>query len=98
MNDGRRIPERRIEHLALTFPCLRGKAGIAPWDANCLDSWAASGHPSHGEKCTAKFILAVWNPDHDWCSGRFDLMESVRVWDEPSRKAFLAWANEPWWC
>lgn len=73
--------ETEIARLARTFPCLRHAPGIDPWNADRLDTWAASGGPSHGEKCSAQFMLAVWNPDHAWRSGKFDLMEAMRIWD-----------------
>jgi len=63
-------PEARMGHLAVTFPSMRGRAGvmgsIPPWDAEFIDSWAFSGGPSHGERVTAQFLLMVWNPDHPW--------------------------------
>jgi hypothetical protein len=89
--------ETRIAQLARAFPCLRNAPGIEPWDANRLDDWAGSGGSSHGEKCSARFVLAVWNPDHDWQSGKFDLMEALRVWDIHSHTSFLVWAADPWW-
>jgi hypothetical protein len=46
---------------------------------------------------TAQFLLAVWSPDDAWESGRFDLMEALREWDEQHRQAFLKWAAHPWW-
>jgi hypothetical protein len=89
--------EVKIAQLARTFPCLRNAPGIEPWNANWLDDWAASGGPSHGEKCSARFILAVWNPDRGRHSSKFDLMEALRIWDIQSHNAFLAWASDPWW-
>jgi len=62
-----------------------------------LDVWAASGVPSHGELCTARFVLAVWDPSGDWRSGRFDVMEALGVWDLAHRQVFLKWAADPWW-
>jgi hypothetical protein len=87
----------RIESLALNFPCLRDAPGAAPWDADKLDEWVASGVPSHGEKCTARFLLAIWNPDYEWKSPKFDLMDALSVWDSAHHAAFLEWARKPWW-
>jgi hypothetical protein len=50
-----------------------------------LDDWAASGVPSHGEVCTARFVLAVWDPSGEWHSGHFDVMEALGVWDTAHR-------------
>ena len=46
--------------LAQCFPCVRGVLGVSPWDAEEFDRWAA-GPTSHGEKVTARFLLAVWD-------------------------------------
>lgn len=97
MDNDSNEPENRIHLLAWKFPCLRHAPGVEPWNADRLDDWAASGGPSHGEKCSARFVLAVWNPNHEWQVGRFDLMEALRIWDEDSHKAFIAWARDPWW-
>jgi hypothetical protein len=78
------------------FPCLRNAVGVNPWDAEDLDRWAA-GPVSHGERVTAQFLLAVWSPEDEWRSGRFDLMEALRLWDPLHHRAFLKWAAEPWW-
>lgn len=87
----------KIALLAAQFPALRKAPGTHPWNAVRLDAWAASGGPSHGERCSAQFILSVWNPDEDWQAGKFDLMEALRVWDDASHRAFLVWATNPWW-
>ena len=94
-------PENQLAELARTFPsmdrCPAIMQRLPPFDANMLDGWAASGGPSHGERVTAQFLLAVWDPDQEWKSGRFNLMEALRVWDERHREAFLKWASSPWW-
>jgi hypothetical protein len=90
-------PETKIRLLAQTFPSLWKAPGISPWKACAVEDWAASGRPSHGELCTARFILAVWDPNYEWQCGRFDLMDALRVWDLHHRDAFFAWARDPWW-
>lgn len=91
----------RMTRLARTFPCMRRKSGVMEdltwWNAETVDAWAASGGASHGERITAQFLLAVWNPDGDWESGKFDLMEALPLWDDGHREAFLTWAKAPWW-
>lgn len=93
--------ETRMATFALTFPCMKGKPGVKDalpaWDAEAVDQWAAGGVASHGERVTAQFLLAVWNPDHPWKAEKFDLMEALRVWDERHHAAFLRWAERPWW-
>jgi hypothetical protein len=97
MDDDLYPMERRIKRLAESFPCLRNAPGISSWHAERLDKWAASGKASHGEACTAKFILAVWDSDFDWQCGKFDLIDAFRVWDEYHRDAFREWVRDPWW-
>ncbi len=86
----------RMTAFALTFPSMRYALGVKPWDAVELDAWA-SGPRSHGERATAQFLLAVWDPSTDWKCGRFDLMEALRIWDSGHHQAFLQWAAKPWW-
>lgn len=90
-------PATAIRLLAQSFPCLWNAPGIRPWVPLEFDEWASSGSPSHGEVCTARFLLAVWDPNNNWKSGRFDLMDSLRNWDPLHRQAFLEWASNPWW-
>ena len=40
------------------------KPGASPWDAALLDDNFSGA--SHGEKCTIKFLLNLWNADYDW--------------------------------
>lgn len=90
-------PEHRIRRLAYSFPSLRKfYGGVQPWNANTLNDWA-SGAVSHGEAVSARFLLAVWDPNHPWTAGHFDVMEALRVWDFEHHKAFLDWASDPWW-
>jgi hypothetical protein len=88
--------ETKMSNFAMSFPSLRGAPGVKLWDAKTLDRWAKAG-PSHGERVTARFVLAVWNSDTDWECGKFDLMEALSVWDAKHHTAFLAWVREPWW-
>ena len=81
----------KMTNLAWRFP-----SGIDPWGPAELNYWAA-GSASHGERHTAWFLLAVWDPATEWEAGRFDVLEALRVWDLPHRAAFLDWAADPWW-
>jgi hypothetical protein len=89
--------EAKMTALARTFPSMSSSPHVRLWDANSFDRWAGETPLSHGELMTARFLLAVWDPDHAWLCGRFDLMKALRVWDEKHREAFLAWASDPWW-
>lgn len=91
--------KQKMSNLALTFPSLVRGDGVTPWDAHRLDEWAAP--VSHGERCAAQFVLAVWGgiPASEcyWKSGPFDLIEALHVWDERHHHAFLTWVRAPWW-
>ncbi len=90
--------ERRetMTELAETFPCLRGAPGIAPFVPEELDRWAV-GPASHGERVTARFVLAIWDDATAWEAGPFDVMEALRTWPPSHREPFLKWALDPWW-
>jgi hypothetical protein len=89
--------EERMAAFARTFPSMTKASGVKLWEANTLDRWAAATPISPGELVTARFLLAVWDPEQPWQCGRFDLMEALQVWDEKHRAAFVAWAEDPWW-
>lgn len=89
-------PER-MTALAETFPALRGKPGVRPWDPVALDRAAAKGTWSEAVTDCARFVLAVWNDDAPWKVGRFDLMRAVARWDRDNRAAAVAWLSAPWW-
>jgi len=89
--------EAKMSNFACSFHLLQSAVEGKPWDADALDCWAAETPLSHGEQVTARFVLAVWNPNHSWKCGKFDLMEALRIWDAEHHAAFLAWAREPWW-
>jgi hypothetical protein len=88
--------DRRMTALARSFPSMHNAPGIEPWRPPDLDRWAA-GPASSGERVTARFLLAVWDPSAPWDCGPFDAMEALAVWDLKHRDAFLEWASDPWW-
>jgi hypothetical protein len=69
--------------------------GMNPWDADQLDETFAG--RSHGEKCVIQFLLNLWDGGVEWKCGRFDLFDAFGIWDDVRRRAFLAWANDPYW-
>jgi len=101
-------PRERVQTMALrmtalveSFPTLVGLAGVRPWDAVQFD---LNRGLSHGGRCAQQFVLSVWNPSTStmprgkgWRCGRFDLQDALCVWDDRHRRAFLAWASQPWW-
>lgn len=98
--DPETLQARKMATFASNFPCLQGAPGVEPWDSLQLDEWAMKG-VSHGERCTAQFVLAVWGHTTikgcSWKCGPFDFIEAISVWDEANRNAFLEWAKDPWW-
>ncbi len=94
------ISKEKLRRFLRSFPALEHAPGIEPFDAEKLDAWAA-GPCSHGERCTAQFVLSVWGhttaKNCPWACGPFDVMDALGVWDETHRAAFLAWARDPWW-
>jgi len=88
---------QKMEALALSFPSLGRAWGVSPWNVDEFAEWAAGPAPSSGMRCTARFVLSVWNPYHEWACGPFDLTEALRCWDDDHRAAFIAWARAPWW-
>ncbi len=55
--------EARMAAFALTFPSVANAPGVSLWDAHTLDRWAAELPVSSGELATARFLLAVWEPN-----------------------------------
>jgi len=87
----------RMALLTWTFPSLREADGVHAWEPERFDDWLMSGAPGHGARCAGRFLLSVWDPDHPWRSGRFELHEALGCWDQEHRAAFGAWVAAPWW-
>ena len=85
--------EDRFQNLVDRFGLK--KSGAKPFDAELLDANYAGA--SHGEKVSIAFLLNVWNPGHEWKSGKFDVMDALSVWESSQRNAFCDWAMNPWW-
>jgi hypothetical protein len=90
----------KMSKLALSFPSLQKAQGVSPWEQNKRDAWAST-PVSHGERCTAQFVLSIWGnttmKNCLWKCGPFDFMDAFTVWDDDHRKAFQAWIRDPWW-
>jgi hypothetical protein len=79
-------------------------------DLHLIDGWAAhdpadlkrviaagrSPFPGDGAKDAARFVLHVWDSRRAWRCGRFDLFAALCTWDDEQRRAFQAWAANPW--
>lgn len=87
----------RMAELARTFPTLASVPGAAPFVPEVLDRWAAEGQAGRGALWAARFLLQLWNQDHEWAAGPFDIVRALAAWDASHRAAFLAWAAAPWW-
>jgi hypothetical protein len=85
-----------IVELANSFPALRF-LGLTQetWDAELVDARSAA--VSSTERAAAQFVLAVWNPRARWNCGVFNALDALNLWDKEHRKAFFAWAENPWW-
>ena len=69
--------------------------GFKPWDAVAVDALKGL---SSGEHHVAYFLLGVWDPgNRDWQHPRFDVIEAMAAWDPNCRRAFLLWAEDPFW-
>lgn len=85
----------RLRDLMLTFPVLTGAPmgnlrDLVMWGHRC----------GSGGRHAVIFILSVWNEETPEAAGfeRFDVHGALAAWDRGQRVAFIAWAQEPWWC
>lgn len=82
--------------LAESFPSLRGKPGVRPWDPIALDNYMKkSGAGTSGSLAAARFILSVWNTTEKWKIGKFTLGD-VAKFDDAHARAFALWAANPY--
>lgn len=95
----------RMSRLAESFPTLRGRPGIRPWDVDVVLEQLDAGWPGGGATHALRFVLAVWNPSMlldnlaRWLDAgeAFDVHRALGAWDDAHRAAFAAWATRPWW-
>ena len=78
--------------LGVKFPALNNAPGVAPWNPNQLDIWAAESAADANAVHSARFLLNLWMPTREWQCGRFDVSEAIQSWDRTHRRAFLDWA------
>lgn len=78
--------------LGVKFPALIDAPGVAPWNPNQLDIWAAESADDANAVHSARFLLNLWMPAREWQCGRFDMNEAIQSWDRIHRRAFLDWA------
>ena len=87
------VRDTQFRDLVLSFPCLQIHANSSLVQ---LDAWAAQSFTSSAEKASARFVLNLWNNRHPWKVGEFDLFDALACWDAAHRRAFQAWAANPW--
>ena len=88
------VPRGDISALAESFPSLRGRPGVSPFNFDLLHDQLSQGWITGGSRFAIQFILSVWNSDEN----PFNVVQALNVWDEAHTHAFLAWAMEPWTC
>jgi hypothetical protein len=79
--------------LGVKFPALVDAPGVAPWNPNQLDIWAAESAVDANAVHSARFLLNLWMPTREWQCGRFDMNEAIQNWDRVHRRVFLDWAS-----
>lgn len=85
--------EKKFVMMAMAFPALRDAEGVAPWNPNRLDIWAAEEAGTPEAIAAAQFLLSRWNPSFQWECGSFDPLRAFKNWDSPHRLAYLDWAS-----
>ena len=78
--------------LGVKFPTLIDAPGVAPWNPNQLDIWAAEANADVNAVHSARFLLILWMPTQEWQCGRFDVNDALHSWDRAHRRVFLEWA------
>ena len=91
----------RVAALARTFPSLARVehprlAGRDPFDPDQLDNWTGGNDCTGQAYFAALFILQVTSAGDHWESETFNAVVAMLAWDEAHRRAFMAWAAEPW--
>jgi hypothetical protein len=87
---------RKLQHLAQAFPTLRNAPGVLPWEPERLDAWASSASTTETARHAARFVLTVCDEDGSWLAGSFNVVSALAAWDAEHRRAFFAWATDPW--
>lgn len=86
--------DQAFDGLGLKFPTLVNAPGVAPWNPNQLDIWAAESTDDINALHSARFLLNLWMPAREWQCGRFDMNEAIQSWDRTHRRVFLDWASK----
>ncbi len=89
----------RLTALAATFPTLRNPdlRGVAPFDAETVVRDLRSPAHTNASRHAARFVLAVFNCGIATGGKHFEVVAAMASWDSSHQRAFLAWAEAPWW-
>lgn len=96
---------KQMVDLINSFPVMQRRSPgtrIKEWDGNYITRQDGL-KPFYDSLCTSEravveFALSIWNINTDWQEfgfAPFNLARAFATWDEGQRKAFLAWAKEP---
>lgn len=85
-------------HALAHAPCF---ARDGECDLRRLDKWAFAedGERLDGLGFAAAFCLNLWSRNGHgvvWAIGDFDMFEALMQWDDRHRRAWQAWAADPW--
>ncbi len=98
MSNVAHLGDTKFIMLVESFPSLVGRPGVDPWNALELDrSVTHDGWRSGGNIHAVQFVLSVWDPHYTWEAGPFNVVKAFQIWDMPHQRAFVAWAQKPWW-
>lgn len=89
----------RLTALALTFPTLKnpGLRGIEPFDADLLIRDLRNPAHTNASRHAVRFVLDVFNDRIASGGKHFEAVSALASWDATHHRAFLAWAEAPWW-
>ena len=95
--------EDYMSEFAETFPTLRNRPGVRPWDPVLLAKQLKAAGTTHASHHAIMFVLGVWNTSFavegivDLCITPFNVHGALWSWDDLHMKAFQAWVRDPWW-
>lgn len=89
----------RLTALALTFPTLRNPdlRGVEPVDAELLVCDLRNPAHTNASQHAVRFVLDVFNDGIAGGGKHFEGVAAMATRDSTHQRAFLAWAEAPWW-
>ena len=80
--------EQRLPSLARRFPCLKGAAGLEPFDPAALHAWTVAQGAGSAAYHAGLFLLNLYGAG-PWPP--FDVLAAARVWEDADRQMFINW-------